>query len=311
MKNLAFTILRVIALAVIYMVLFTVASSLTSPRVLAQRFTPEQMTQATAAIPIVSLITTVMLVYLALRSRWHGWKLAGAIFVIPYALFTFLGQIELLAFPAVSSQMPEGMIRGSLISGLIVAIPFALCTVWVLGKTHADPQGQPSERLLMPASEWAWKVAAGAILYVIVYFTFGYYVAWRTPGLPQFYGGTDPGTFWGQLANVMRDTPWLPVFQFFRGLIWVGIGSIVVRMHKGSALEIILATGLAFTVLMNVALIFPNPFMPASVAHAHTIELVSSNFLYGILLSALMLWMPARGMAKQPGGHLPATKPTA
>jgi hypothetical protein len=302
MKTFAFTILRVIALAIIYTVLFTVASSLTTPRVLAQRFTPEQMAQASAALPVVSLIITIMLVYLALRSRWHGWKLAGALFVIPYSLFTFLGQIELLAFPAVSSQMPEGMIRGSFIAGLIVTIPFALCTVWVLGKNHANSQGTLSEHLQMPASEWTWKVAVGAILYVIVYFTFGYYVAWRTPGLPEFYGGTDPGTFLGQMANVMRDTPWLPVLQFFRGLIWVGIGCIVIRMHKGSALETILATGLAFTVLMNVALIFPNPFMPPAIVRAHAIELVSSNLLYGILLSVLMLWKSEGQRSKQPGG---------
>jgi hypothetical protein len=231
---------------------------------------------------------------LALRSSWHGWKLAAALFVIPYALFTFLGQIELLAFPAVSSQLPEGMIRGSFIAGLMVTIPFSLLTVWVLGKTREDPKGEVNEHLQMTSSEWAWKVAAGAILYVIVYFSFGYYVAWRTPGLPAFYGGTDPGTFLGQMANVMRDTPWLPVFQLFRGLIWVAIGCLILRMHKGGGWEAVLATGLAFTVLMNVALIFPIPFMPPFVARAHTIELVSSNFLYGILLSLLMLWEPRR-----------------
>ena len=146
----------------------------------------------------------------------------------------------------------------------------------------------------MSASEWILKLAAGAILYVIVYFTFGYYVAWRTPGLPEFYGGTDPGTFVGQLANVMRDTPWLPALQIFRGFIWTGIGCIIIRMHKGQIWETILATGLTFTVLMNASLLFPNPFMPPVVAHAHTIELVSSNLLYGILLAGLMLWNPTK-----------------
>jgi hypothetical protein len=45
-------------------------------------------------------------------------------------------------------------------------------------------------------------------------------------------------------------------------------------------------------VLMGASLLFPNPFMPAYVAKAHALELVSSNFLYGVLLSALMMWTP-------------------
>jgi hypothetical protein len=293
MKRILLTVLRLIALVIIYIVLFTVASRVTSPPELTQLFTSEQLSQAAIALPIVSLIMTLMLAYLALRSRWHGWKLAGALFIVFYMLYAFLGWIELLAFPAVSRQMPPGMLNGLLIEGLILGTPFSILAVWILGRSRKDPaQDEANDRLQMPASEWIWRLAVAAILYVIVYFTFGYYVAWRTPGLPAFYGGTDPGTFLGQLANVMRDTPWLYAVALFRGLIWAGIGCIIIRMHKGRAWEVILATGLSFTVLMNASLLFPNPFFPPVVSHAHTIELVSSNFLYGILLATFMLWKP-------------------
>ena len=296
MKKFFLTVLRLIALVIVYLVLSTIASRVNNPPELRQMFTPEQLNQAAAALPLVSLIMSLMLGYLALRSRWHGWKLAGALSLIFYVLYTFLSWIELLAFPAVSDQMPKGFLTpGMLIEGLVLAIPFSLLAVWILGKTKKElGEDEVNDRLQMPASEWIWKLGSAAILYVIVYFTFGYYVAWRTPGLPQFYGGTDPGTFVGQLGNVMRDTPWLFGVAFFRGLIWAGIGSLIIRMHKGKAWEVILAVGLSFAVLMNAALLFPNPFMPPFVAHAHTIELVSSNFLYGILLSVLMMWKPDR-----------------
>ena len=300
MKTLVSTVLRVMALAIVFAVLFTLASSSMNPRELAQGMTPQQVSQSMAALPVVSLIMTLMLAYLALRSRWHGWKLAGALFIISYGLYTFLGELELFAFPAVSARMPESMIRGMPIVGLILTIPFSLLTVWVLGKTRpgaADSQSNP--HLQMSPTEWIWKVAAGAILYVIVYFTFGYYVAWRTSGLPEFYGGTDPGTLLGQLSNVMRDTPWLFPFQIFRGLIWTGIGCIIIRMHKGNALETILATGLTFDVLMNASLLFPNQFLPPVVAQAHAIELISSNLLYGILLAMLLLWEPMSQKLRQ------------
>jgi heme/copper-type cytochrome/quinol oxidase subunit 2 len=303
MKNMLLTILRLITLFIVYLVLFIVSSRVNNPPELQSMFTPEQLNQAAIALPIVSLIMSLMLSYLALRSRWHGWKLAGALFLIFYVLYTFLGWVELLAFPAVSDQMPKGfltpgmLIEGLMLGSLVLGIPFSLLAVWILDKTKKESvEDGPNDRLRMSTFEWIWKLASAAILYVLVYFTFGYFVAWRTPGLPQFYGGTDPGTFLGQLANVMRGTPWLYALQIGRGLIWAGIGCIIIRMHKGKSWEVIVATGMSFTVLMNASLLFPNPFFPPFVAHAHMIELVSSNFLYGILLSVLMLWTPIKQM---------------
>ncbi len=292
------SLLRLIALMIAYFVLFMIAAELTNPPGLVLMMTPAQMQQSIMALPIASMLISLMLAYLAIRSRWHGWKLAGSLFLIFYALYGFLGWIELLAFPAVSSRMPAGMLTSTLISGLIIGIPFSVLAVWILAKTHPLPAAAEWPlRLKMPGNEWTWKVTAAAVLYVLVYFTFGYYVAWRTPGVPEFYGGSDPGSLLGQLANVLRETPWLYPLQLLRGLIWVGIGCIIVRMHKGRPWEVMLATGLSFTVLMNASLLFPNPFMPAMVAHAHAVELVSSNFLYGILLAGLLIWSPTHAQS--------------
>ena len=107
MKKILLSIMSVVALVIVYMVLFTVASRLNYPPKLRQLFTPEQLSQAALVLPLVSLIMTLMLAYLALRSRWHGWKLAGALFLIFYMLYTCLDWIELLAFPAISNQMPK------------------------------------------------------------------------------------------------------------------------------------------------------------------------------------------------------------
>ncbi len=261
----------------------------------------EQQALSAALLPVVSVIMASMLAYLGLRSRWHGWKLAGALFGIYYILNAFLGWVEVLAFPAVGNQMPPGMLTSMLTSALIVGIPFSLLAVWILGKTRPDPDdAKLARRLQMPVSEWAWKLIAAALLYVVVYFTFGYYVAWRTPGLPAFYGGSDPGTYLGQLANVLRDTPWLYPLQVARGLIWAATGCVILAMHKGRTWEAALATGLAFTVTMNAGMIFPNPFMPPLVQQAHTIELVTSNLLYGVLLGLLMLWRPSSQERKMP-----------
>ncbi len=291
MKPAIFTILRVLALAVVYTVLLMLGTTLTTPPEVAKMLTAEQATTAASLLPLISLIMATMLAYLGLRSRWHGWKLAGALFLIYYITYSFLGWIEVLAFPAVANRMPPGMLTSMLTTGVVIGIPFSLLAVWILGKTRPDPaDAQLPPRFQMPAREWAWKIAAAVLLYEIVYFTFGYYVAWRTPGLPEFYGGSDPGTFIGQLGNVVRDTPWLFALQILRALIWMVAGCTILAMHKGRTWEAALATGLAFTVLMNVAMMIPNPFFTPVVQRAHTIELVSSNLLWGVLLGLLMMW---------------------
>jgi hypothetical protein len=61
--------------------------------------------------------------------------------------------------------MPEGMISGLLIVGLILTIPFSLLAVWILGKTRKDPiENEVNDRLQMPASEWIWKLVDGVLL---------------------------------------------------------------------------------------------------------------------------------------------------
>lgn len=306
MKTFVFTVLRVLALLVIYLALFMISSSLTTPREMVERFTPEQASNSALVAPVVGLIMTLMIAYLTARSRWHGWKLAAALFAIFYGIYTFLSQIEILAFPAVSNGLPQGTVLGFFIGGLILAAPFSILTVLVMGKARADGAGgQLNERLRMPLTEWVWKLAVAAILYVVIYFAFGYYVAWRTPGLPEFYGGTDPGTFAGQMANVMSGTPWLPPFAAFRGLIWAGIGCIIIRMHKGGTVETIVANGLAFTLLMGAPMLFPNPVFPPEVARAHTIELLSSNLLWGLVLAALMLWRPSTQLRRPSESTVP------
>ncbi len=94
MRRILSITLGVIVLAVIYAVLFIVGTSLTTPPELAEKMSPEAGIRAASMIPVVAIIMTVTISYFALRSRWHGLKLAVAIFVIFFGVYTFLAQIE-------------------------------------------------------------------------------------------------------------------------------------------------------------------------------------------------------------------------
>jgi hypothetical protein len=140
----------------------------------------------------------------------------------------------------------------------------------------------------MPTSEWAWKLTVIALAYLILYFTFGYFIAWRNPAVPEYYGRTDPGSFFAQMATVIRDTPWLIPFQIVRAMFWVALALPVIRMLKGQRLETALAIGFLFAVVMNAPLLLPNPYMPEAVRMAHLVETSSSNLIFGVLIGLLL-----------------------
>lgn len=281
-SRIAVRALQIAGATVIYLVCFIIASTITVAPLLTSQPSAEEAQAAARVVPLVALLNTLVFAYVILRSRWNGWRLAAAVFAVFYGTYTLLPQLEILAFPQVASRLPPGMLRAFFLMGVLVAGPFALLAVLILGKWKRDPSVHgPNTRLIMPVTQWLWKLAAIAVLYVVLYFTFGYYLAWRNPAVPAYYGRTDPGTFWAQMSNVLRDTPWLPLFQAFRAMLWTIIALPVIRMMKGNAWEAGLAVALVFSVVMNSGLLVPNPYMPEAVRMAHLVETASSNFVFG------------------------------
>ena len=219
---------------------------------------------------IVSLINTLVLALVILRSRWYGIKLIAAIFVIHSGVQTFMSQIETLYFIG-ALKMPLDMVLRVIASGFVRALVFAPLAVWLLGKFRGSPEPEEHPRLRMPQSEWLKRFAVLAIIYVMVYFLFGYFVAYQWVEAREYYAGT--------FANDLG----LPLFQVLRGLMWAALALPIVKMMKGQVWETCLAIGLVFAWLLASGVVFPNPFMPTMVRQAHFFELSSSMLTYGVI----------------------------
>jgi len=286
-------ILRVTALTVVLFVCFTVGSGV------AMRGIPQPAAaggSAAFALIAACILETIVLSYLILRSRWAGWQLMLAILVVFYGVSTFMGQLESAVF---LTQLPAGMVPRLFLMGLLIDAPFSVLAVIILGKRNAElTDNQRGVQPGMPVNSWSWKLAVIALAYVILYFTFGYFIAWRNPAVREYYGGVDPGNFLAQMGTVARDRPWLIPFQILRAVFWVAIALTVIRMLKGEWRETALALGITFAVLMNAQLLLPNPYMPEPVRMAHLVETASSNFIFGILVGWLL--SEHRGFAKLP-----------
>lgn len=284
MKTALSIVLRVIALTIVLFISFALAAGVVGLQDSSQ--SSEQAGGAALTLFAVCALETVVMAYLILRSRWAGWKLIATVFVAFYGVTTFMSQIESAVF---LTRLPSGMVPRLLLMGAVIAALFSPMAVLILGKRKSGAADTSSNsRLIMPGSEWAWKLLVIALAYLILYFTFGYFIAWRNPAVAAYYGGTDPGSFFAQMETVLRDTPWLIPFQIMRAMLWVALALPVIRMLKGEWPETAIAVGLLFSVVMNAQLLLPNPYMPEPVRMAHLVETASSNFIFGVFIGWLL-----------------------
>lgn len=278
--------LRCIALAILLFVSFIVASPVLGP---APELPPAEAAAGAAALLVSCALDALVLGYVFARSRWSGWRLVATTAFVLYGVKTAMAQMESAIF---ITRLPEGMLPKLFLMGAIVVAIFSPLAVLVMGKIRRrDDDGGPNTRLSMPVGELVWKLAVIAVVYVALYFGFGYFVAWRVPEVRAYYGGPadDPG-FAGAILDMVRATPWLPAFQLLRGLMWAALAAPVIRMTKGRWWEAGLAVSLLFSVVMNSQLLLPNPFMPEPVRLAHMIETASSNFVF----AWIVVWLLAR-----------------
>src|SRR5215204_7462103 len=293
MKRTLLIATRLVALTLIYFICFAAVSAALLP------MPPEQLEPAqaggVAALLAVSFLNTTVLAYVIIRSRRAGWELILTIFGILYGVTTVMPQVETAFFV---TRLPPGMLPRLFLSGAVIAALFSPLAVLILGRRRPDRAGDERRpRLEMPAGEWAWKLSLIVVAYLVLYFTFGYFIAWRSAAVRAYYGGSDPGSLFAQVSSVARETPWLLPLQAGRALLWAGLAVPVIRMMKGGWWEAGLAVALLFAVVMNSQLLLPNPLMPREVRMAHLLETASSNFLFGWLVVLALLGWPRSGGA--------------
>jgi len=246
--------------------------------------TPEQRAQAQQAAAffkpmfVFALLVSTAFAWMLLRSGWAGWPLLAATFVAYFGLSTVVSQIETAIY--LPAKMPPGMLRAIVLAGLYQSLLFAPLAVLVLGKVRGEPK--EARYLRYSPGGWAARLVLLAVVYVALYYLFGYYVAWKVPAVREYYGGADPGSIFLQLAGIWRGTPWMFAIQFGRGLLWTLFVLPLVRCFQGGRLELAVALAFFFA-CWSAVLLLPNPLMPPAVAHAHLVETAACDAVLGLV----------------------------
>ena len=235
------------------------------------------------------IINMLLIIGLILSSRWHGWKLALSLGLAYYGAVTFLTQIEAWYFMSNITFDPK-LLPHLFIMGLPIAFIYIPLAVLILGKGKTTHNLKPTSVLNIPTKQLIWKLIIIAIIYILLYWFAGYYIAWQNADLRAFYGS--PGDilpFWEHTVKTFDTDPGLFPFQAIRAMLWTLCAIPIIRGSKLNVWYTAILLGLFFTVPQISGLILENPLMPkASVRLIHMIEGLASNFIFGMIIVWLL-----------------------
>ena len=194
----------------------------------------------------------------------------------------FLTQMETFFFSANLGISP-GQVTSILLAGLVM-----VTATGGLGLGLTRKLAPTQIRIVFKPEVRGWRgmitpmLLMGALVYPLLYETFGYYIAWQNEHLRLFYShSTELKSFLMQLRGFFFEGIYF--FQVLRGIIWVVISiPMVLLLRQNKFFEYVLV-GL-MSALPAIQLFVPNPYMPADIAMTHFVETSSSNFLWGLLI---------------------------
>ena len=237
---------------------------------------------------VVCLINSTIISALIYFSTWEGSKLVLAIFITVFGVQFFMTQIETLWFNQ-GIQMPVNGILAILFSGALMALGVAFLGVKLIKQNSGEADDLSSLYFLPITRSLMLKILPLVlIVYPMLYFIAGYFIAWQFEALRQFYThSTAKVSFFAQLFEGITNG--LYGFQIIRAILWIVFAYLIVSFLSAHRSRNAVLIGLSFSLLFCTQLFIPNPFMPSEIALVHFLETTLSNFIWGFL-AAWLIW---------------------
>jgi hypothetical protein len=248
-------------------------AALVVAQMIAGMLVPARIAAAANTVPwflISNILVAAVLVFVAVRSDWRGWRLAAALSTIPLVLSVsnnIEGKLFLTSFA----------IRWAWVVGYPLVAAALAFPLWLLifgkGQERAEANYRPFH--FRSTGQRIWRFALSALAYACLYFLAGMIVI---PYVRDFYA-----------TQTLPPAGMLFALQLFvRGPAYVVICLLLVRMLGLSGRTGALAVGLVFTTVNGIApLLIPNGVFPDYVRWAHFFEVTSSNLLF----AAFVAWL--------------------
>ena len=275
------TFFKLFLCTIIYLIVFVLANALMpfsqSLKDLGQSDDPLGMLY----LLIISTLVCFTIYYVIRHSQAKGAKLLLNIVFVMFFVQLFMAQIETLlfghAFPALTKLDVVLIMLAGLIP-LLATIP--LMVKFFQNKDVVNVQAEVNLKGMFK------KLGALAIIYPVIYFLFGYFVAWQFEALRILYSGSaEKLNLWMHLLN---NDPLILLFQILRGMLF-GILVIPLKNMMVSKRAFIISVCLVFLYLGYVFLL-PNVLFPDMARLGHFLEMTSSMTVFGIIVGNIMWW---------------------
>lgn len=242
---------------------------------------------ADSSVILFILINTAWLClaiwYVVIKSPWGKSRLAVSLIGVLFLVTSFMTQIETFFFRSAFPILTNADIFWIFITNgapIFTGVPLAI----VLFRKRDDELQTDRTISLPPLRELIAKLAIIGLAYVFVYFLFGHFVAWQVEEVRVFYSGIaeNPG-FFSQLMYNLEESPNIFPFQFFRGVLFGVFILPLVSMFIANPKALLISITLVY-LSTGVPLIIPNVLFPDSVRWAHFWEMISSMFIFSIIV---------------------------
>jgi hypothetical protein len=292
-------------LVVLFAVLLMTGTALFPVDLPGQPRSPAEQQEAARGLVVIAIIDVAILLGIARSSRLRGWRLWLLLTPVLYGVMTFTSQLEAAYFMKnVTRQMLPNLFAMTL--PLALLLPPALVAAFGLWRPAPDlaPAWRAPE---MKTGEFVAKLAILAVVvYPVLFFGAGYYIAWQSPVVREFYSGsTELRSAWVHYRALFGEDPVVFPFEVLRGLLWIAFALPVLRTTRGPAWLGTLHVALLFCLVQNNLHLLPNPLMPAEVRLYHFVETGSSNTVWALAIGWLLqrshLRVPAAAEESVPG----------
>ena len=249
--------------------------------------TPEDASQAATMLLFVSIINSCLILFFFRKANNKDYKLIFWFIYIWFGLGTLLPQTDtwyfMDAFPLIDYKILMKIISmGFINSILIISISFFITS----RKANETIDIQINKVFNLKIVKYLSFIS---VIYVILYYLAGYFIAWQFDAIRIHYSGTiDKLSFFTHTRQLLVNDPYFFPFQIIRGALWFFIGIPLFIIFMKNKKEGLIFSFFIFAILPTIQLFLPNPFMSEAVRMGHFIETFISMGIFGVI--AALVW---------------------
>ncbi len=273
LKNLLLLVGKIVLLTILGLIVSILSSSITPQPVIVKAAANSASSQTMLLLLLDRFVVALIFAFILANTNLHGLRLAGLLFWLTFGITTFMMQIETLLFGSAFPELSTLDVFKLVLTAFVGSVLYIPTSMLVMGRW----KGTGAVIRPLFRKEYLLPLTVLAVVYPMLYFFFGYFVAWQSAAVREFYA----------TSTITTAQPLLTIVQISRGVLWVLAGlPLLVILDK--RWQIMVASILCYSLLPSFSLILPNPLMPEAVRLAHLLEISTSMAIFGMLFGWVM-----------------------